>query len=175
MTDVLIVDDEIGILNALQRELRGQPWRVTAINCSKEAMTLLETRPFDIVISDYRMPEVDGVQLLTQARKLQPNSVRMILSGYTDAKAMLRAVNDVELFRYLVKPWRTSDLIAALNDATKKSEQIKVGKKLMERAVRQKDRRRQQEEALKRLEQLEPGLTDVDFSPDGTIWLAATL
>ena len=172
MPNLLIVDDEKQILNSLKRELRGTPWSVTACNDPQKAMHLLETKEFDVVISDYRMPRITGVQVLACARRHQPTTARIILSGYTDAGAMLQAVNEAELFRYLVKPWTPEELTDALSAALKKRKELKVGRMLIAQKLREQDQERKREEAIKRLEREEPGLTEVEFSPDGTICMA---
>lgn len=171
MPDLLIVDDERQILNSLKRELRGTPWSVTACNDPQKAMHLLETKEFDVVMSDYRMPRTTGVEVLACARRHQPTSARIILSGYTDATAMLQAVNEAELFRYLVKPWTPDELTDALSAALKKRKELKVGRMLIAQKLRERDQEKRREEAIKRLEREEPGLTDVEFSPNGTIYM----
>jgi len=171
MPNLLIVDDEKQILNSLQRELRGTPWKVTACNDPEKAIQLLETKEFDVVMSDYRMPRITGVQVLACARRHQPTSARIILSGYTDATAMLQAVNEAELFRYLVKPWKPDELTDALSAALRKRKELKVGRALIKQKLRERDQQKKREEAINRLEREEPGLTDVEFSPNGTIYM----
>lgn len=172
MPELLIVDDEKQILNSLRRELRDTPWTVTACNDPAEAMNLLETKEFDVVISDYRMPGITGVEVLACARRHHPTSARIILSGYTDATAMLRAVNEAELFRYLVKPWTPDELSDALSAALKRRNELKAGRLLIQQKLRERDRQRKREEEIEKLEQEEPGLTDVEFSTNGTIYMA---
>lgn len=172
MPELLIVDDEKQILNSLRRELRDTPWTVTACDDPAEAIRFLETKEFDVVISDYRMPSITGVQVLACARRRHPTSARIILSGYTDATAMLQAVNEAELFRYLVKPWTPDELSDALSAALKRRNELKAGRVLIKQKLRERAKRRQREEEIKKLEEQEPGLTDVEFSPNGTIYMS---
>ena len=169
MPALLLVDDEKHILNALQRELRDSDWDITACNDPEGGLQLLASQDFDVVMSDYRMPRVSGVQVLAEARRLQPTSMRIMLSGYTDAPAMLQAVNNAELFRYLLKPWDPRELQDALFAALRKRKEIKVGRMLIAQKIRERNELKRREQARCQLEAMEPGLTDVDFSPNGTI------
>lgn len=155
MPNLLIVDDEKQILNSLQRELRETPWSVTACNDPAKAMELLETKEFDVVLSDYRMPRITGVQVLACARRHQPTSARIILSGYTDATAMLQAVNEAELFRYLVKPWTPEELTNALSAALKRRKELKVGRMLIAQKLRERDLEKRRQDAVQQFEREE--------------------
>ncbi|MBU2676046.1 MAG: response regulator [Gammaproteobacteria bacterium] len=161
MPNLLIVDDERQILNSLQRELRETPWSVTACNDPAKAMELLETKAFDVVLSDYRMPRITGVQVLACARRHQPTSARIILSGYTDATAMLQAVNEAELFRYLVKPWTPEELTNALSAALKRRKELKVGRMLIAQKLRERDLEKRRQDAVQQFERKER----IAFSP----------
>ncbi len=172
MPSLLIVDDEKYILKALQRELRDSDWDVTACSDPYEGMKLLASQEFDVVMSDYRMPGLSGVHLLAEALRLQPTAVRIMLSGYTDAPAMLQAVNNAELFRYLLKPWDPRELREVLFAALRRCKELRVSRVLIAEKKREQDEMRRREEAKQQLEALEPGLTEVEFSPNGTICLS---
>jgi EAL domain-containing protein (putative c-di-GMP-specific phosphodiesterase class I)/ActR/RegA family two-component response regulator len=114
---VLCVDDEPNILSALRRLFRRDGYQVLVANSGVECLEIMATEDVGVVIVDARMPEMDGAQLLSKVRQLHPNVVRMMLSGYTDLKAVTDAVNRGELFRFMTKPWEDAELLEALRAA----------------------------------------------------------
>jgi HD-like signal output (HDOD) protein len=104
MVRILFVDDEPNILSGLKRMMRSQrdEWEMAFCSSGEEALTLLEQSPFDVVVSDMRMPGMDGAQLLDIVRKKYPQTIRVILSGYADQEAVLRTVGPAHV--YLAKP-----------------------------------------------------------------------
>jgi response regulator RpfG family c-di-GMP phosphodiesterase len=108
--DVLIVDDEAHILTALRRTLHDQPYRVHTAGSASEEIGIMGSIGVALIISDFRMPDTDGVAFLQQAKALQPDSVRMILSGYADVSAVVDAVNKGEIFKFVAKPWNDDEL-----------------------------------------------------------------
>jgi HD-like signal output (HDOD) protein/CheY-like chemotaxis protein len=121
---VLLVDDEQKIVDGLQRVLRPYRahWEVTTATSSTAALAMMEVKPFDVIVSDMRMPEMDGAALLAAAKEKYPTSVRIILSGQTDAQAALRTVGVAHQF--LSKPTEPGVLIATLNRAVHIRDQI---------------------------------------------------
>ncbi len=108
------MDDEASVLEALQRQLR-ELYELTVTTDPKEAMKMVVTRgPYDVVVSDLRMPGMDGVALLFSIRTLSPNTVRVLLTGHADVEAAVAAVNEGNIFRFLTKPCPTKALIRAL-------------------------------------------------------------
>jgi CheY-like chemotaxis protein len=107
---VLIVDDEASILGALKRVLHEEPYRVLTTTDPMEALHLLATHSVQMVISDQRMPEMTGTELLLQVKMLYPDVVRVILTGYTDEEAIMAAINDGQVYKFLFKPWNTEAL-----------------------------------------------------------------
>ena len=122
MYRILLVDDEPNILNALRRclasidvgELDGEALKVEAFTSPEQALERSEEQDFDLVISDYRMPSMDGVEFLAAMMELQPAVPRMICSGYADRDAIIAAVNEVQLARFIGKPWADEDLVSAV-------------------------------------------------------------
>ncbi len=106
---ILLVDDEERILRSLGLLLRMQ-YEVTTTSSGAEALKLLETEDFHVLISDQRMPEITGTELLRQARELSPLTVRILLTGYADVEAGLASINEGEVFRYINKPWGPKEL-----------------------------------------------------------------
>lgn len=117
---VLCVDDEPNILKSLQRLLAGQGFQLLLATSGAEALQLLATRPVDLVMSDMKMPQMSGAELLTEVARLYPTTYRIILSGYADMASTLAAVNQGQIHRYLQKPWHQQDLLTALRDGLDK-------------------------------------------------------
>jgi CheY-like chemotaxis protein len=107
---VLIVDDEASILGALKRVLHEEPYRVLTTTDPMEALHLLATHSVQMVISDQRMPEMTGTELLLQVKMLYPDVVRVILTGYADEEAIMAAINDGQVYKFLFKPWNAEAL-----------------------------------------------------------------
>jgi putative nucleotidyltransferase with HDIG domain len=112
------VDDEVRILEGLQRMLRHQrnEWEMAFAPCAEDALTMLDAAPFDVVVSDMRMPGMDGAALLEIVRKKHPSVLRFILSGYTELEASYRAVPVAHQF--LLKPCDSETLRTAIGRAT---------------------------------------------------------
>lgn len=107
---ILLVDDERYILSSLKRLLFREPYKIVLANGGKEAINLLETEEFSLVISDMRMPDVDGVAVLKKAFEMYPDTIRIVLSGYADKDMMADVVNKTNIFRYIMKPWDDNEL-----------------------------------------------------------------
>jgi CheY-like chemotaxis protein len=114
---LLLVDDEAHILSALKRLFRREGYHVLTAGSGDEALDLLATNPVGVIISDARMADMDGSELLGRVRSLYPHVVRLMLSGYTDLLAVTRAVNSGELYQFITKPWDDSGLLKAVRAA----------------------------------------------------------
>jgi DNA-binding NtrC family response regulator len=114
---VLLVDDEPAILDGLRRQL-GSSFDVATAVGGPEALKLMErSKPFPVVLSDMRMPGLDGATFLTIVRKRFPDTVRMLLTGQSDLESTIAAINGGQIYRYLTKPCPISLLEAALHEA----------------------------------------------------------
>lgn len=111
---ILFVDDEPLVLDAFRRMLRGIIETHTADSGEKALAAAKDDGPFAVVISDMRMPGMNGTQFLAQIRKTSPDSVRMLLTGFTDLDAAVAAVNEGHIFRFLSKPCSKEDLLKAI-------------------------------------------------------------
>ena len=114
---VLFVDDEVNILKALQRLLRMEEMNVLSASRASEAMELLEKHPCQVVVTDQRMPEMSGVDLLAKVREHHPDIVRMMLTGYTEMNVAVDAINRGEIYRLITKPWNDDELRATIRQA----------------------------------------------------------
>ena len=114
---LLLVDNEPGVLSALIRLLRRDGYRILAASTGREALELLSVNAVQVVISDQRMPGMSGTEFLNIVRQLHPDTVRIILSGYTELEAVTDAVNRGAVFKFLTKPWDDDLLRAQVRDA----------------------------------------------------------
>jgi response regulator RpfG family c-di-GMP phosphodiesterase len=107
---VLLVDDEESILNSLRRLLRGQPYDLLLATSGAQALEILAQQPVNLVVSDARMPGMDGASLLAHVRERYPATARIMLTGYADPAAIIKAINDGQIHRYISKPWNDEEL-----------------------------------------------------------------
>ncbi|WBU41516.1 HD domain-containing phosphohydrolase [Marinobacter alkaliphilus] len=114
---LLLVDDEENILRSLQRVLRREPWELTTASSGAEALALMEADKFDLVISDARMPGMDGPTLLAEIRSKYPWCIRILLTGYADITSTVKAINDGQIYRYISKPWDDDELRLIIRQA----------------------------------------------------------
>jgi len=117
---VLCVDDEPNILAALKRTLRSAGFAALTADGGAEAIEILEKLPVDVVVSDMRMPGIDGAQLLEQVHARWPHVVRILLTGHADQGSTVSAINRGRIFRYLSKPWDERDLLSALYEGNER-------------------------------------------------------
>ncbi len=119
---VLIVDDERMVVRSLQSFLGLEtPYDVLPFVSPKEALESLETRPTQVVLADFMMPEMDGITFLKKARELQPEATRILLTGYADKENAIRAINEVGLYYYLEKPWDNDHLKLVIRNGVERS------------------------------------------------------
>jgi YesN/AraC family two-component response regulator len=180
MSRVMIVDDEEAILKSLQRLLRNAPCtygnksfslEVSAFSNPQAAIEHARHEPFDLFISDFRMPGIDGIEFLKAVKDLQPDAGRLILSGYADLNALLRAVNEVGIDRFIGKPWNDFELSSAIAQSLAHRELLLENRQLANLVrLEMGDSQPEQIEAA-RLESIEPGITQVNWGPDGSVIL----
>ena len=113
MARVLFVDDEPRILTTM-RMLFRKNYEVFVAEGGQKALELLKTQPVDVIVSDQRMPGMTGIEMLRQARELNPNAMRILLTGYSDLNAIIGSINEGEIFRFVNKPWFDEDLTATV-------------------------------------------------------------
>lgn len=113
---ILIVDDEPANLRALERLFRADYDVLTAAS-GADALELLSQHEVELLITDQRMPEMTGIELLKRTVSLRPRMVRMILTGYTEVDALVEAINCGEVYRYVTKPWSNEELLLTVRRA----------------------------------------------------------
>jgi FixJ family two-component response regulator len=114
---LLLLDDEENVLSSLKRLLRQDNYRVFTATSVHAAFEILASHKVGVIVSDQRMPQVTGVEFLRRVRELYPDSVRMILSGYTDLDSITEAINQGAVYRFLMKPWEDRLLRAHIGEA----------------------------------------------------------
>lgn len=115
---ILIVDDEDMVLSSLRGVFSLQTdYDVHEANTPKKAIELIERTPIDVVISDFLMPEMNGIELLKEVKNLQPEAVRLLLTGYADKENAIKAINEVGIYQYLEKPWDNDALLNIVRNA----------------------------------------------------------
>lgn len=102
---ILVVDDEPGILASLRRLLRRDGYEILTANSAREGFDILGQQEVQVILSDQRMPEMSGTEFLSRARELYPETIRIVLSGYTDLESISDAINKGAIYKFLTKPW----------------------------------------------------------------------
>jgi len=114
---LLLLDDEENILTSLTRLLRHDGYKILKATSAAAAFDLLAAHPVGVIVSDQRMPEMNGVEFLRRVKRLYPDTVRMVLSGYTDLKSVTDAINEGAVYKFLTKPWDDELLRANIQEA----------------------------------------------------------
>jgi response regulator RpfG family c-di-GMP phosphodiesterase len=131
---ILIVDDEDSILNAFKRILADGDYEIHTASNGLEGLNKLHTanRPYSLIISDQRMPVMNGVQFFTQAKDIFPDAVRILLTGYADTAAVIDAINKGGVHLYFTKPWHEEELLLHIKQSFSKVEILQENKRLIE-------------------------------------------
>ena len=122
---IVIVDDEDMVLTSLNAYLTLETdYTVETFSSAKKALAFIEENAIDLVISDYLMPEMDGISFLAQVKALQPDAPRIILTGYADKENAIKGINEVGLYQYIEKPWDNDDLRLIIRNALEKKQLV---------------------------------------------------
>ncbi len=130
--NILVVDDDPNLLAAIKRQLRGEYNVVTAEGGTEGLRLISKHNSFAVVISDMRMPEMNGIQFLAKVCKLSPDTTRVMLTGNADLETAMHAVNEGNIFRFLVKPCHKNTISWAINSAVKQYRLVKAERELLE-------------------------------------------
>ena len=170
--NILIVDDDVSVLSALQRALRRRYGARLQVETQLDAVFApkrAEAQDFDVVISDLRMPVMDGLTFLRQVAGLQPASVRMVLTGSADFETAQTAINEAGVFRYLCKPWDDDELARHLDAAIAHAVAQREQGSQAQAWQAQLEAPSPQELERRRLEEIEPGITHVEWGSQGEV------
>ena len=113
---ILLVDDEQNVLNALRRELKDH-FDIETFSSPLAALERCREKQFDLVVADYKMPDMNGLDFLKQFGLLQPDAARLVLSGEADIDALVRTINETHIYRFLAKPWEKAELLSSIRQA----------------------------------------------------------
>ena len=114
---VLFVDDDANLLAGVLRSVRGEPYRCLTATSGEMALEMLASKPMDVVVSDEQMPGMGGLELLTTVHQRHPEIVNVMLSGQASIGTVVRALNQGQIFRFLIKPCGTDELCANIRQA----------------------------------------------------------
>lgn len=172
MHRIMLVDDEENILKSLIRIMgKNNEWEIETYVKPADALKRAMTANFDLFLSDFRMPEMDGVKFLTEVKNLQPESMRLILSGYTDLEALMGAINEAQIFRFITKPWQDYDLISTVKLALGFRDMQVENRRLADQVREQQAELEKQNHILETYRQKHPELFSVKRAADGSIIL----
>jgi two-component system probable response regulator PhcQ len=161
---ILIVDDEENILNSLKRLFRKEPYEIlTAIN-GEEGLKILDDHQVDLIISDLKMPEMSGIEFLKKAKQKNPVPLRIMLTGHADLKSIIEAIDQGEIYRFLLKPWDDEELKMTIKQALDYYYLSKENRILVKTV-------KKQSQILQELERAHPGISKVEKDEDGSIIL----
>lgn len=121
---LLLVDDEPNVISALRRVLRREGYRILSAGSAREGLEVLAREPVQVILSDQRMPEMSGAEFLSRVKDIHPDTVRIVLSGYTELESIIRAVNEGAIYKFLTKPWDEELLRAHIQEAFRFHEAI---------------------------------------------------
>lgn len=138
-SNLLFVDDELNILSALKRLFRPTGHKVMTASSGQAALEILENNEIDLIISDMRMPEMDGAELLSRVAKQWPEIVRILLTGFADMESTIRAVNEGHIYRYVSKPWEDNDIKLTVEQALERKQLKAERDRLLDITKKQND------------------------------------
>lgn len=160
---ILCVDDERNVLRALERIFLDDDYEIVLAGSGDEGLKIMEdSGPFQVVISDYRMPVMNGVEFLRAVYERWPDTVRIVLSGYADASSIVAAINEGHIYKFIPKPWNDDELRVTIQNCLERYFLQKKNQELLEQlaVVNQA----LEEKVLQRTEQLELRNRALEFS-----------
>ncbi|MGR8934467.1 MAG: response regulator [Gammaproteobacteria bacterium] len=169
---ILLVDDEPNVLKSLCRLLWN--YRVVTAGSGYEALSLAEHKIFDLVLTDYRMPGLNGIDFLIRFKIMQPDTARLVLSGYADLQGVQAAINEAEIYRFINKPWHDMEVKNAVEQALEHRRMLLENRLLADEIRRQRQLLEEKDALLRKLEAEEPGITQVNWGADGSIVIDET-
>jgi len=159
---LLLVDDEPNLTSALVRSLDRSQFEIFTADSAQKGLMILAGNDIDVVVSDERMPGMTGSQFLTEVRKQWPNTIRMILSGQADLEAAVRAINEGEVYRFLLKPCHPKELQMTILQGLQQKKLVAQSRKLLQEHQKTQN-------LLEELEKASPGITRIEMDEDGVI------
>ena len=161
---ILIVDDEENILHALKRLFRRENYQILTATSAEEGLRILDQQDVDLIISDLKMPVINGVDFFAQIKEKKPEALRIMLTGHADLKSVIEAIDKGEIYRFLLKPWDDDELKLTIKQALEFYYLQRENKELTQTV-------KKQNAILQQLESECPGITSVKRDPDGSVIL----
>jgi DNA-binding NtrC family response regulator len=175
---ILVVDDEENIRSALRRILR-RDYQLSFAESGAQALEILKTERPDVILSDYLMPEMTGLELLKRCRLFYPEMSRVVLTGQAEMQVVIAAINEGAVFRFLTKPWEEDELLLTMHMAVEHSLDLKAEQQKNAPQASQAKTAQSQAQELKvspksndeisQLEEQHPGLTQIKRTASGAI------
>jgi len=134
---LLCVDDEAAILKSLQRLFVGHPYQLQLAGSGQQALEIMRTQKVQVIVSDMRMPEMNGAEFLAKAAVLQPDCYRILMTGYADLASTVEAINLGKIHRYVQKPWNNQELLTLVDEGLEKFRLIMANKQLTAQIAKQ--------------------------------------
>src|SRR5690349_8455599 len=106
---LLFVDDEDGVLAAMRRIFSDENYVIITVNSAAKALTIMESEPVNLILSDHRMPGMSGAELLKTVRERWPETIRIMLTGHADVNSIMGAVKEGAVYKFITKPWNDED------------------------------------------------------------------
>jgi len=159
---LLLVDDEPNLTSALVRSLDRTQFEIFTADSAQKGLMILAGNDIDVVVSDERMPGMPGSAFLSEVRKKWPNTIRMILSGQADLEAAVRAINEGEVYRFLLKPCHPKELEMTILQGLQHKKLVAQSRRLLQEHQKTTN-------LLEELEKANPGITKIDMDEDGAI------
>jgi putative two-component system response regulator len=124
MYSVLCVDDDVSVLKVLNKILSQSSFRVVTTTDVLYGINILKEKSFDVIVADYNMPDLNGINFLKQAKTITPDAIRIILTGYSDINITIAAINEGEIHKYITKPLNNKEFITSIRDAINRKKKI---------------------------------------------------
>ncbi len=129
---ILCVDNEVSVLKSLRRLFLDEDYEIFTAESGREALVIMEQQSVQVVIADYRMVEMDGVAFFKQVHERWPETIRIVLSGYADIAAVVAAINEGQIYRFIAKPWKDEEIKMTIAKAVERYFLVKANHELNE-------------------------------------------
>jgi len=160
--NVLIVDDEVDFLSSMRRALRKEPYRVLTAESGKAALRIMEEQDVDLVVSDYMMPEMNGLTLIKRIQRDYPHILTIMLTALAELDIAMQAINEAGVYKFILKPVEINSFRITLRRALE-SLDLMAEKAALQQKIKTRDA------ILQELERKHPGITKVDRDDDGYV------
>ena len=165
---VLAVDDEARVLQSVKRVfIDDANLEILTTDDPIEALDIVRKRDIDLLLVDQQMPAMKGTELLARALRIRADIITMVLTGYSDVEVILNAINEVGVYKFLLKPWRNEDLYWTIVRALENREVVETNK-LLSSEIKKRDR------FIQNLEEKHPGITKVERNEFGVVLIDET-